>query len=119
MDKSTKWLVITMWLMAIAMLGVTAWLYLYEENYTFIVEAKCDATTQNCFHRDCSSDNANCPPNNLKDYKLYRVSAKNFITCVSDTCASECENGSITCNKVECNLNTGDSCTSNPEQSAQ
>ncbi|HYF28763.1 MAG TPA: hypothetical protein VEA36_00145, partial [Candidatus Paceibacterota bacterium] len=57
--------------MVVGAISWTAWLYLGEKEYPFIVEAACDPSVETCFHRACSdtSNTGDCPPNALEDYK--------------------------------------------------
>lgn len=119
MDTSTRWVLIVIWLMVAGAIAVTAWLYLYQKNYNFVVEAACNPSTQNCFHRDCSSADSSCPPNNWEDYKVFRIKAKDFASCSADSCASECLNGTAPCVEELCSSSSANSCSANPEQSVQ
>ncbi|MCX6753316.1 MAG: hypothetical protein NTW62_03180 [Candidatus Nomurabacteria bacterium] len=79
---------------------VSFYLFYFKKNYDFIVETKCDSTTQTCFYRDCSIA-GNCPPNNLSYYNTYTMSAKDFDKCANEDCTDFCTNNTA-CVKTEC-----------------
>ena len=118
MERSTRFFVTGIWLLVAVALGVTAKLYLFDKTYYFTVEASCDPASENCFNRDCSVD-GDCPPNNLADYKVFKVHAKDFYKCADNSCAPECMSGAISCVEVKCGDSADDSCAVNPEQSSQ
>lgn len=98
-----------------AAIAATGWLFLYKKDYTFVLEAACDPTTQTCFTRDCLSDESDCPPNGLEAYKIYHVAASDFYTCSDNSCAAECASGAITCEEEVCSDDSEDACSANPE----
>jgi hypothetical protein len=99
-------------------LAATAWFFLIQKNYNFVIETSCDPTTEKCFHRDCLADNS-CPVDGLEDYGVYRISAKDFATCAGDSCELECKTGAASCVKEECGQSGEDSCSVDPEKSVQ
>jgi len=119
MEKSQKIVVYGIWLLVAITLGVTAWLYIVQKDFTFEVEAACDPSTNNCFERDCSSKDSDCPPDNLEHYKVYEVNAATFQKCSADTCAKECENGEVSCKLLQCGESSEDACSLDPEASTQ
>ncbi len=119
MDASDRRVFILIWLLVATAVATTAWLYLYQKDYDFVVEAACDPGAQNCFHRDCSSADAECPPNNWEDYKVYRVRASDFAHCSADACASECLDGTAPCVEELCSDSPDNSCSTNPEESVE
>jgi len=119
MDAPTKWVLGLVSLMVVIAIGYSAWKYLYAKQVTYLIETACDPASQNCFHRDCSSADSNCPPTNLEDYRVYRVRAADFEGCASDSCESACTSGSSVCTEVKCGETADDSCSVNPEKSAQ
>ena len=79
---------------------VISYIFYFKKNYDFIVETKCDNTTETCYYRDCSID-GNCPPNNLSYYSVYTINAKDFKKCINEDCTDFCKN-TDTCLKTEC-----------------
>lgn len=117
MGKADGFFLVGIGILVVAVLCSTAWLFLYQKNYTFIVEAACDSTYQNCFHRDCEA--GDCPVNELSDYRVYHISAKDFQVCANDSCSEECVNGIAKCTEILCGDSQQDSCSQNPEAGVQ
>ncbi len=88
----------------------TAQRFMFEKNYTFILEAPCDSTTERCFHRDCSTENE-CPPNLLENYKKYNIQASDFQNCSDNSCIKECMSNAIVCEETVCDSTLGDNCS--------
>lgn len=84
-----------------------------KKNYDFIVETSCDPLTQICFERDCSNAD-NCPPNQLSDFKRFKVKAADFSKCENEDCSVACESGLISCVPMACVPDEilGESCSS-------
>lgn len=93
----------------LAALGVTAFKFLYRENYNFVVEAPCDSATQLCYFRDCTISDSTCPPNGLAVYTRTKIKAEDFKECTDNSCQKECTNGTITCTPITCKSDT-DTC---------
>jgi hypothetical protein len=96
-------------------IGSNFYRYIYTKQYTFLVEAPCDATLEKCFHRACETSD-DCPPNNLSVYKKYTLSGKDFSQCSDNSCKQECESNQIACSVVLCNESVGDTCQFYPNQ---
>lgn len=109
MDRSDKLLLILVLLLTFATIAATAWLFLYEKKYDFIVEAQCDPAVETCFYRDCSNED-DCPPNGYEEYKTFVLDARDFERCEGDSCAEECESGEIECTPVVCGKSEEDEC---------
>ena len=75
--------------------------FFFQKNYDFIVETKCDNTTETCFYRDCSVD-GNCQPNNLSYYKVYTLKARDFSKCTNEDCTDFCNQNNRICTQTEC-----------------
>ncbi len=84
--------------------------FLWLKDYNFIVEAECDPTSENCFHRDCSNAE-DCPPNGLENYRLFEVPASDFPKCMDSSCARECSKKSISCQEIDCGETESDECS--------
>lgn len=80
---------------------VSFYFFYFKKDYNFIVETKCDPTTQTCFYRDCSIAD-NCPPNNLSYYNVYTLKAKDFNQCTNEDCTDFCNLNNGMCIKTEC-----------------
>ena len=82
-----------------------------SKKYEFIVEAACDPTTENCFYRDCSEEDA-CPPNGLEYFRTYNISADKFGGCSDNSCSEICMNDSSACVETICGETEEDMCSS-------
>ena len=104
---------------AIVLAG-TAWLFLFEQHYDFVVEAACDPETETCFYRECSdlSNTGDCPPNALENYKIFYLNAADFASCQDNSCKNECETGAIECTELLCGESEEDECAV-PEEEAE
>jgi hypothetical protein len=80
--------------------GASYYKYYYTKDYDYLVEAKCDPSTEKCFFRDCDNQPDLCPPNNLSYYKEYYVKAYDFPKCSDNSCETECSMGVIGCELV-------------------
>ena len=93
---------------AVAIVYVT-WFNFYKfvitKNYDFYVEAPCNPESETCYLRDCEDY---CPPNGMAEYKIWMLSAADFADCSDETCAAECESGTVKCEEVPCNPEIGD-----------
>lgn len=98
----------------VAAIGATAWLFLAEKQYDFIVEDACDPQAETCYVRDCSIENE-CPPNGLDSYKVFQIKAADFPLCSYNSCARKCASGIIACIPVPCDPDAGDTCSSTEE----
>lgn len=76
--------------------------FYYTKNYTFVLEAPCDVSSQTCFIRSCMNEGDYCPPNNLQAYRVFRISAADFAKCSDNTCLAECLDGTVQCYEEEC-----------------
>lgn len=97
-------------LMIAATLGITAYSFLYVRAHDFIVEAPCDTASETCFYRDCSEEDA-CPPNELEDYRVFKVTAADFAQCTYNSCLEECTSGTISCEEIMCGMSEDDACS--------
>jgi hypothetical protein len=109
METSDKVVLSLIVLSIVAVLGSSTWLYLFQKDYDFVVEAECDPATETCFYRDCTNLEE-CPPNELENYRVFRVRAGDFERCANNTCLAECTNQSITCEEVLCGESEEDEC---------
>lgn len=87
----------------------TGYRFLWEKNYTFMVETECTVGSESCFARDCEEEE--CPPNGLEEYRVFNLQAKDFSACDGGSCLNVCVDGSITCEEVMCDSFAGDSCS--------
>ena len=109
MDRSDKLLLSLVLLLLVVTFAATAWPFLYDKQYVFLVEAECNPATETCFYRDCSNPD-DCPPNGLEEYKTYTVSANEFEMCTDNSCAAECASGVISCEEIVCGASEEDEC---------
>lgn len=119
MRLKTNWMIVIVWVLLLGSILSTAWFYLYKKDYTVVVETSCPEGAQNCFQRDCTSSGAECPPNELESYRVYKMKAVDFEVCKEDGCSKLCESGSMLCSPITCGDSTDDQCLQNPEQSTQ
>lgn len=110
MELSDKIVLGLITLSVIIVVAATSYRFLYARDYAFTVEAACDGESSICFYRDCSVE-SDCPVNNLENYKIYSISAKDFSNCSDNSCAKECSDGSIVCEETICSVEGGDDCT--------
>ncbi len=110
MDKSDKLFLATIALSIIAVIGITAYSFLYLKNYDFVTEAECDPATETCFYRDCSEEDS-CPPNGLENYRVFTTSALDFRTCLTNSCLRKCTTGEIACEELICGELEEDVCS--------
>ena len=82
--------------------------YLFAKNYDFLIEIPCSTGFQECYTRDCSTDD--CPPNNLSAYSMYRIPARLFDSCTNNGCVNLCGNGSADCENIPCSSQTDIEC---------
>lgn len=73
--------------------------FVLDRDFFYVVEVPCDPQKETCLYRDCSTDE--CPPNQLNDYKRYKISARDFSICRSESCYLECEARKIMCEPEE------------------
>jgi hypothetical protein len=92
----------------------TTWLFMFKQDYHFVVEAECDPASQSCFERDCSNTD-DCPPNQLSVYRTFQVRAADFKSCADNSCLKECTSGVISCNEIMCGDSEEDECAETPE----
>jgi len=85
-----------------------AYLFFYKKSYDFTVEAPCSKSTATCFVRQC--DNEECPPNQLEEYRVFKLTAADFPKCSNDSCLNECLMGDIRCTEVVCGESADDLC---------
>lgn len=83
--------------------------YLFAKNYDFLIEASCDAATQQCYVRDCST--GDCPPNNLSAYVVYSVPASVFSSCADNACSNICAGWNSPCKAIPCSSQTDIECS--------
>lgn len=86
------------------------YIFYYQKDYDFLVEASCDPLVSKCFVRDCNSDEG-CPPNNLESYRVFNIKASDFASCKDDSCLQECENGVLSCLEILCGNSPDDVCS--------
>ncbi len=91
----------------IVVLIVSFYIFYYEQNYDFTVEAPCDASREICFQRDCSD--GSCPPNDLDTYRVFLIPAGHFSECTDNSCLNICSDHGI-CTEQLCSARKGDSC---------
>ena len=108
-SKVTRFLFILLSAMALAAIINNFYIFFYQKNYKFIVEALCDSKEQSCFIRHCGED-AECPPNGLEQYRQFSLNASDFKKCSDDSCLNECTSGVIKCIEISCDESAGDSC---------
>ncbi|OGG57832.1 hypothetical protein A2853_00470 [Candidatus Kaiserbacteria bacterium RIFCSPHIGHO2_01_FULL_55_17] len=81
--------------------------YFFAKNYTFLVEAPCDSSTQECYVRDCEEEE--CPPNGLSTYRIFAVPASRFGECTDNSCIDLCVEGGP-CAELLCSAQEEISC---------
>lgn len=113
METSDKIVLSLIVLSIVAVLGSTAWSYLFQKNYSFIVEAPCDPETETCFYRDCEEEY--CPPNALSNFRMFSVLAKDFPNCLGNSCLTECISGTLSCEEIVCGTSSEDICGAPPD----
>ncbi len=93
--------------------------YYFKKDYEFVVEVACDTTKETCIQRDCTNED-NCPPNQLSDFKRYNINAGDFDACTNENCAQACEEKIIPCKPIECveDFTAGESCSTLEEPAA-
>lgn len=110
LDRSDKIVLSLIAVLVLITLASTAWLFLIQKNYPFIVEAPCDPGAETCFTRDCDSEEG-CPVNGLSEYKMYEIRASDFPACSDGTCIEACTTGRISCETLMCGDSEEDSCS--------
>lgn len=92
------------WILVAASLSYVVWFnfqkFVLEKKYDFYVEAPCDPEIEVCYLRDC--EEGECPPNDLAEYKVWRIVAGDFQRCTDSTCKIECESNLIECEPILC-----------------
>lgn len=117
METSDKLFLAAISLLVIVALLITAYNFLIRRDYAFLVEASCDETQTTCFLRDCSG--GDCPSNELEQYRIFSVRAKDFATCADNTCLQECLRGNIECTEISCGESQDDECSAPPDTPEQ
>lgn len=112
--KMTKALFILVSAMVLATIVNNFYIFYFQKNYDFIVEASCDPTEQACFVRSCGED-SECPPNELEQYRMFVLKASDFEKCSDDSCLNECVMGAIQCEEVLCGDSEEDICTASSQ----
>ncbi len=97
--------------MVLAAIVSNFYIFVYQKNYDFIVEAECNPEEQVCFIRDCSEEDS-CPPNGLERYRIFNLKARDVKKCADNSCLVECVSGIISCTEVFCDEFAGDTCIS-------
>lgn len=105
-----KWLFSAVCILLLAVVADNFYVFYFQRDYEFTLEAFCDQAQQSCFHRDCSLEE--CPPNGLEDYRIFNIHASDFNKCSEDSCLNECLSGSIMCTEVKCGDSEEDICSS-------
>ncbi len=113
MDKSDKLFLAAIAFSTIAVIGITAYSFVYLKNYDFVTETECDPATETCFYRDCSEEDS-CPPNGLENYRVFTMNARDFNTCADNSCLDECISGTILCEELMCGESEEDMCSEAP-----
>ena len=80
--------------------GTSLYTHLYAQDLVFLVEMGCDPSTQQCYTRDCSTEE--CPPNGLSEYRVFSVNAEQFAQCTDNSCADICAAGNDSCQEIPC-----------------
>ncbi len=88
--KQTYWLVFLLVGSCIFSIFISFYFYAIKKEHNFFVETACDTTKENCFYRDCESEDAECPPNNFSYYSKYSIPAKDFSMCIDEDCSNFC-----------------------------
>ncbi|MEK7602281.1 MAG: hypothetical protein AAB472_02245 [Patescibacteria group bacterium] len=117
--KSVDWMTSILWAFLLLSIASTGYFFFYSKDYDVMVETACSPDMENCFHRDCSAEDSECPPNGYEDYKVYAIKAYDFASCEADTCNALCLSGSPLCVETTCGAVDTDTCSSNPEESSQ
>jgi hypothetical protein len=86
----------------------TAYIFLVQKEYDFVIESPCDPSTDTCFYRDCTVEE--CPPNGLEYYRIFSLSARDFATCADSSCLPECSTGAVACVETLCGESEEDVC---------
>ncbi len=101
-QKNTAWLVPILVGGCIFSVAISFYFFYIKKDYNFFVEVECDPSSEECFSRDCDSDESDCPPNNYSYYNEYTIQAKDFSLCKNENCTNVCKSGQISCVKKEC-----------------
>lgn len=109
-DRVTLVLFVLISAMTLAAIANSFFVFYYQKNYKFTVEAPCDPSQQNCFVRNCGKEDE-CPPNNLERYRIFALRASDFEGCPNNSCLIECITGQVRCEEILCDESRGDACT--------
>ncbi len=101
-EEGVNYFLIFVVLSVVAVIFTSFYNFYFKKNYSFMVEASCDSQKEVCFYRDCDTEDAECPPNNLSYYKKYTINAKDFPLCENEDCTNACSTGLIKCEETEC-----------------
>lgn len=110
METSSKALLWAISLSVVAAISFTAYIFLVQKNYDFVVEASCDPAESTCYYRDCST--GECPPNEFEFYRTFIVPASDFEQCADNSCLTECTEETIACEEIICDPEVDEECTS-------
>jgi|SRR3989338_3765350 len=89
------------WILIAALIiafGTSFYKYFIQQDYNYLVEAPCDTSLNECYVRDCTTEE--CPPNNLSTYSHYNISAEAFKYCKDNSCTNVCKTGP--CKEIPC-----------------
>lgn len=90
---------------------ISGYIIFYKnKNYDFIIEAPCDPITHKCFVRDCENIEG-CPPNNLNQYRIFHIKAKDFGSCTDNSCLNVCDSNTPACIETKCRETEGNMCS--------
>jgi hypothetical protein len=109
MATSDKLFLVLVSLFTVVAVAATAYIFLIQKDYAFVLEAPCDPAEAACFYRDCST--GECPPNELEYYRIWSVSAADFESCSDNSCNKECLSGKVQCEEVICDPEADEDCT--------
>lgn len=97
-------------LMVVSAIASNYFIFYHEKNYEFLVEAPCDPLTNTCFVRSCENAD-DCPPNQLSEYRIFTLAARDFDSCSNNSCLDECESGALSCTEIMCGQSEDDTCS--------
>lgn len=102
LKKDTYWLVFTLVGGCIVSVIFCLYFFFIQKQYNYLIETECNPEKEECFVRDCESEDSDCPPNGFSYYKKYSISAKDFKMCPEENCQALCESGGSSCVQTKC-----------------
>ncbi len=105
------WMYMILGLILITIISVF-YFFFYQKSYDMTVETACDPSFENCFYRDCESEE--CPPSGLSYYSQYTIRAADFSACDGENCTTVCKSPDSPCQEILCDSSV-DTCSDLPQ----